>query len=121
MPIRKIVHAIRGTTKPLTREEGMKILARDKFRCQYCGLDGAATLDNALIMTVDFVMPRSARGKKDPTNLVAACRTCNILKGQHRFHSFEEAKHYVLQRREEKRQEWQKNIAPLGHKVAATA
>ena len=120
MPIHKLVHAIR-TPKPLTREEGLKILTRDKFRCQYCGLDGTASMDNALVMTVDFVVPRVARGKRDPSNLVAACRTCNILKGSHRFHSFEEAKRYVMQRREEKRQDWQQNIAPLGSKVAASA
>jgi len=26
--------------KPLTGEEGLKILERDHYRCQYCGLDG---------------------------------------------------------------------------------
>jgi 5-methylcytosine-specific restriction endonuclease McrA len=120
MPIRKIVRAI-GRTKPLTREEGMRILARDKFRCQYCGLDGTANLENALIMTVDFIVPRALRGKREPSNLVAACRPCNLLKGRHRFSSFEAAKKYVLQRREEKRQEWEKNIAILGAQRAATA
>ena len=87
MPIHKLVRAIRRP-KPLTREEGMKILTRDKFRCQYCGLDGAASMDNAMVMTVDFVVPRALGGKKDATNLVAACRTCNVLKGRHRFHNF---------------------------------
>jgi hypothetical protein len=26
--------------KPLNSEEGLKILDRDRCRCQYCGLDG---------------------------------------------------------------------------------
>ena len=59
------------------------------------------------MMTVDFVIPRALKGKKDPHNLVAACRPCNLLKGRHRFHSLEEAKRYVQQRRDEKRREWE--------------
>jgi 5-methylcytosine-specific restriction endonuclease McrA len=121
MPIRKLVRAI-GRPKPLSREEGMRILVRDRFRCQYCGLDGTASLDHALMMTVDFVVPRALRGKKDPSNLVAACRPCNLMKGRHRFRSFEEAKRYVLQRREEKRKEWEKSLSALaGHKTAVSA
>ncbi len=119
MPIRKLVRAIRRS-KPLTREEGMKILARDHFRCQYCGLDGVASFENALMMTVDFVVPRALRGRKDPENLVAACRPCNLLKGRHRFRNFEEAKKYVLERRDEQRREWHKNVARL-HVQKATA
>ncbi|MBI3667334.1 MAG: HNH endonuclease [Acidobacteria bacterium] len=99
--------------KPLTHDEGMKILARDHFRCQYCGLDGTASFENALMMTVDFIIPRALKGKKDPRNLVAACRPCNLIKGRHHFHTFEEAKNYVLQHREAKRQEWEKNVAAV--------
>jgi 5-methylcytosine-specific restriction endonuclease McrA len=117
MPVRKILRAIRRA-KPLTREEGMNILMRDRFQCQYCGLDGAASLENGLMMTVDFVVPRALRGKKDPQNLVAACRPCNLLKGRRRFASFEEAKKYVLARREEQRREWEKNVALLRQQKA---
>jgi len=106
MPIQKLVGAI-GRSKPLTREEGMKILVRDHFRCQYCGLDGTASFENGLMMSVDFVVPRSGRGKKTPENLVAACRPCNLLKGRHTFRSFEAAKDYVLKQREEQRREWE--------------
>ena len=112
MPVKKLVHAIRRA-KPLSREEGMQILMRDHFKCQYCGLDGAASLENGLMMTVDFVIPRALRGKKEPQNLVAACRPCNLLKGRHRFHNFEEAKKYVLAKRDEQRREWEKNVGSL--------
>jgi 5-methylcytosine-specific restriction endonuclease McrA len=112
MAVHKMVHRIRRA-KPLTREEGMKILTRDRFRCQYCGLDGTANFENALMLTVDFVIPRSLKGKKDPGNLVTACRPCNVLKGGHRFASFQEAKDYVLSRREEERQKWRQNMAQL--------
>ena len=50
--------------KALTSEEGYRILERDAYCCQYCGLDGLAQFDNSLMMTVDFVVPRARKGKK---------------------------------------------------------
>ena len=117
MPMKKLIHAIRRS-EPLSREEGMKILMRDRFQCQYCGLDGTASFENALMMTVDFVIPRALKGKKDPRNLVAACRPCNLMKGRHHFHSLEEAKKYVHERRDEQRKDWEKTMAHLrAHKA----
>jgi len=112
-----LVHTIRRA-KPLTSEEGTNILKRDQFRCQYCGLDGTANFENSLIMTVDFVIPRARKGKKDPRNLVTACRPCNLLKGRHTFKNFEEAKEYVLKQREELRKEWEARTAPLRSRSA---
>src|SRR5437879_11818382 len=66
--------------KPVTLQEGLRILERDQFRCRYCGLDGMANFENALVMSVDFVVPRARKGKKDPRNLVACCRPCNTIK-----------------------------------------
>jgi 5-methylcytosine-specific restriction endonuclease McrA len=102
----------------LTSEEGTNILKRDQFRCQYCGLDGMANFENSLIMTVDFVIPRARKGKKDPRNLVTACRPCNLLKGRHSFSNFAEAKEYVLKQREELRKEWEAKTAPLRSRSA---
>jgi 5-methylcytosine-specific restriction endonuclease McrA len=99
--------------KPLSREEGLKILERDQYRCQYCGLDGATSFENSLMMSVDFVTPRSRRGKKDTNNLVAACRPCNLIKGRRVFKSLDDAKAYVLQRREELRKDWQERTGNL--------
>jgi 5-methylcytosine-specific restriction endonuclease McrA len=67
--------------RPVTKREGLEILKRDHYRCQYCGLDGSASFENALAMSVDFVIPRARKGKKDPSNLVACCRPCNMIKG----------------------------------------
>ena len=103
--------------KPLTSEEGMNILKRDRFCCQYCGLDGMASFENSLIMSVDFVIPRARKGKNDPRNLVAACRPCNLIKGRHVFNSLEEAKQYIHKRREELRNEWEARMAPLQTKT----
>lgn len=50
-----------------------KVLARDKFRCAYCGENNANTTDH--------VMPVSRGGDKTSLlNVVAACAPCNILK-----------------------------------------
>jgi HNH endonuclease len=93
--------------RPVTREEGLRILERDQYRCQYCGLDGMASFENALAMSVDFVVPRARKGKKDPLNLVACCRSCNMIKGTRVYRSIEEAKAYVLARREELCKAWE--------------
>jgi 5-methylcytosine-specific restriction endonuclease McrA len=111
------MHRIRRA-KPLSSEEGMNILKRDGFRCQYCGLDGMSSFENSLVMSVDFVIPRARKGKKDPRNLVSACRACNLIKGRHVFSDFEQAKRYILNRREELHKEWEARMAPLRSQLA---
>lgn len=111
MPISKALGLTRSA-KPLTSEEGRRILERDQYRCQYCGLDGMSNFENSLQMTVDFIHPRAHKGKKDPANLVTACRPCNVIKGLRIFRDFEHAKAYVLQRREELRKDWEAKRAP---------
>jgi hypothetical protein len=106
MPITKLLGLTR-LAKPLSSEEGRRILERDQYRCQYCGLDGMTSFENSLIMTVDFVQPRAQKGKKTLENLVTACRPCNTIKGLRHFPSLAEAKAYVLHRRHELRIEWE--------------
>jgi 5-methylcytosine-specific restriction endonuclease McrA len=106
-------------SQPVTVEEGVRILERDRYCCQYCGLDGNASFDNALAMSVDFVVPRARKGKKDPRNLVACCRACNMIKGRRVYSNFDEAKAYVLQRREELRKAWENKKAPAIKAVKA--
>lgn len=105
--------------KQLTRDEGVKILERDRYRCQYCGLDGLAAFENSLVMSVDFVVPRARKGKKEVSNLVTACRPCNLVKGNRVFKSFEDAKSHVLKRRAELRKEWEEGVARLRTKSAS--
>lgn len=102
--------------KPLTSEEGRRILERDQYRCQYCGLDGAANFENSLIMTVDFVHPRAHKGKNAAENLVTACRPCNVIKGRRVFATFDAAKAYVLEKREALRKEWSSS-RPAGSSI----
>jgi 5-methylcytosine-specific restriction endonuclease McrA len=107
-------------SQPVTVEEGVRILDRDHYCCQYCGLDGMASFDNALNMSVDFVVPRARKGKKDPKNLVACCRACNMIKGRRVYTNFDEAKAYVLKNREELRKTWEAKAAKSLAKAAKT-
>ena len=104
---------------PVTREEGKKILERDDFVCRYCGLDGRASFENALVMRVDFVQPRAKKGKKDPNNLVACCTPCNTIKGTRVYANFDEAKAFVLKQRDELRKAWEANTARHAHAAKA--
>ena len=93
--------------KPTSLKESLAILERDDYRCQYCGLDGRASFENAMIMRVDFVVPRAKKGKKDPKNLVASCGPCNTIKGKRVYLSLNDAREYVLARRTELRKAWE--------------
>lgn len=112
MPITKLLD-LTSVAKPLTTEEGRRVLERDHYRCQYCGLDALSNFENSLIMTVDFVRPRARKGKKLQENLVTACRPCNVIKGNRVFATFEEARAYVLEKREELRRNWETQSARL--------
>jgi len=52
------------------------ILRRDDFTCQYCGTGGK-------FLTVDHVLPKSKGGKSVWTNVVVACKPCNLKKADH--------------------------------------
>jgi 5-methylcytosine-specific restriction endonuclease McrA len=54
----------------------LRILIRDKHRCQYCGRRG-----NQFDLTLDHVIPKSKGGQTVQENLVASCRECNQRKG----------------------------------------
>jgi len=49
---------------------------RDLYTCQYCSSEIPRSL-----LTLDHVIPLSKGGKTEWTNIVAACRKCNSLKG----------------------------------------
>ena len=104
--------------KPTTLKESLAILERDDYRCQYCGLDGRASFENALVMRVDFVVSRAKKGKKDPKNLVACCGPCNTIKGTRVYASLNDAREYVLARRMELRKAWEAKQARPAAKAA---
>jgi 5-methylcytosine-specific restriction endonuclease McrA len=96
---------------PVTMKEALPILERDDYCCRYCGLDGRASFENALMMTVDFVVPRARKGKKTADNLVACCKPCNAIKGTKVYSSIEDAKAHVMATREKLREGWEAKTA----------
>jgi 5-methylcytosine-specific restriction endonuclease McrA len=54
------------------RKIRQRILERDQFTCQSCGLEGN---------TVDHITPRSLGGGDDEFNLQCLCYRCNSAKG----------------------------------------
>lgn len=52
------------------------VLARDSHLCQYCGRHFPSHL-----LSIDHVMPRSRGGETTWENVVCACLTCNVKKG----------------------------------------
>src|SRR5512137_2140063 len=118
MPLNLMTFSV--VDSPVSLREGLKILERDDYRCQYCGLDGRASFENALVMQVDFVVPRARKGKKDPKNLVACCHPCNKIKGTRVYANLEEAKTFVLARRVELRNAWEaKTARPMARAAKA--
>jgi 5-methylcytosine-specific restriction endonuclease McrA len=53
-----------------------KVLIRDRYRCQYCGVRGTPT-----DLSIDHILPRSRGGRTVPENLCVACKPCNSRKG----------------------------------------
>ena len=65
---------VRGSRRPaFTR---FNVFLRDRFSCQYC-----ETRFQAEDLSFDHVIPRSRGGRTNWENVVAACRICNLYKG----------------------------------------
>ena len=125
MALKHLRSIIFGPSLHMSRDEAMKVFRRDHFKCQYCGLDGLHHFENWLVLTIDHVHPRAHGGTRKMDNLVTACRPCNLMKGKRIFATFEQAKKFVL----EKREEWHKlyheqtkaGNARVGHKFVRKA
>lgn len=70
LPARKLAR-----TRRVTAQARFLILQRDGFACRYCG-----RRPPEVILHVDHVQPWSKGGPDDPSNLVTACRDCNLGK-----------------------------------------
>ena len=82
----------------LPQSKKMRIFTRDGFKCRYCGIDGSSNFDTWYYanFNVDHVNPN---GDNDDSNLVTACRTCNLLKWKHPCENEVEAKALVDRKR----------------------
>jgi hypothetical protein len=54
-----------------------EVFRRDNFTCQYCG-----RRPPEVILEVDHILPLSAGGGSEPSNLVTSCLDCNRSKGK---------------------------------------
>lgn len=59
----------------VSRRLRFEILKRDNHTCRYCGASAPETT-----LHVDHVTPVALGGSDDPSNLVAACKDCNLGK-----------------------------------------
>jgi 5-methylcytosine-specific restriction endonuclease McrA len=110
MRLKGLVKFFAGPSPHLHREDAMKVFRRDHFKCHYCGLDGLRDFESWLILTIDHIHPSSKGGQRRMDNLVTACQPCNLLKGKRVYKSFQEAKEFVLAKREEWRQVYQAQV-----------
>lgn len=104
MPLKRLTKFFTGPSPHLSREDAMKVFKRDQYRCYYCGLDGQHDFESWLILTIDHIHPHAKGGARSMNNLVTACQPCNLIKGKRIYKSLQEAKEYVLTKREEWRQ-----------------
>ena len=63
--------------------EAYQVLARDGFRCVYCG--ASPSIDPDVVLHLDHVLPLSEGGQSTAGNLVAACKRCNTAKATQRL------------------------------------
>jgi 5-methylcytosine-specific restriction endonuclease McrA len=68
-----------------------QVLARDNWRCQYCGYAAR---------TADHIIPRRAGGGDEMENLAATCDGCNTAASDYGFPTLEARRAYVIEARE---------------------
>ncbi|MBI2425627.1 MAG: HNH endonuclease [Candidatus Hydrogenedentes bacterium] len=85
-----VLSAFNGYVHNTLRFSRRNLLTRDQHKCQYCGcpLSGKN-------LTIDHVMPRSRGGQDTWENVVLACSSCNVRKGNR---TPEEAKMKLLRK-----------------------
>lgn len=80
-------------------------LEKQDYKCIYCG----ETLTYALAQCDHFV-PFSVSRNNKRENIVVTCKACNYIKTNKIFESIEEAREYVLKKREEKERKTKKKV-----------
>ncbi len=90
-PIPKPINPLRSRRPgrkrlPIPPKKRFEILARDGFRCRYCGR--SPLNDPEVVLHVDHIHPRILNGEDDDANYVAACLECNLGKADRPLSSF---------------------------------
>lgn len=69
----RLHHYVRLPRADARRLSRRAVLARDEFRCQYCG--------STRHLTLDHIVPRSRGGTTSWENVITSCAPCNMRKG----------------------------------------
>ena len=101
------------------RDYAHPTLARNKFVCTYCGLDGKYW-PNWVYLSWDHLVPKSDPRRDDQAYIVAACTFCNALHNKTKFdiigkssqEIIDQKKPLVLERRGEYKDFWKENVNP---------
>src|SRR5687768_14408598 len=73
-PGRKLLMSYQGS-RFRCKSKRDRLFTEDGYRCAYCLTDlWQLPIESR---TVDHILPRKAGGTNDPTNLIAACHSCN--------------------------------------------
>jgi hypothetical protein len=76
------------------------LLARDGWKCFYCGQEFSVSMDGYNNMTVDHKISRAKDGKDELSNLIIACRNCNSAKNDSEIHNDNESlKQFCIRRK----------------------
>jgi len=67
----------------VARVKRLRVLAKGRWRCWYCGLDFLSSPDAFALATVEHLQPRSCGGSDDDKNVVGCCKPCNELRGNY--------------------------------------
>jgi 5-methylcytosine-specific restriction endonuclease McrA len=62
-------------SKWIRADKRLAIYIRDDFRCAYCGRDLKDASPEEV--NLDHLLPRSAGGSNEASNLITACKSCN--------------------------------------------
>lgn len=76
-----------------SRLKRQKILARDDFRCQICGVQVNDDLTdknkpNDYSANLDHIVTKYENGGSSYNNLATTCRKCNLKRGKRKSHDF---------------------------------
>jgi len=71
----RLLKIVKRTKSPV-KFSRQNIYARDKYKCQYCGMKFSSE-----DLTYDHILPKSRGGKTEWENIVTCCIECNRKKG----------------------------------------
>lgn len=69
---------VRKSNRQIDQNVSWRVFRRDAYRCRYCGADDVP-------LTVDHLVRWEENGPSTEANLLAACKKCNKVRGNHSY------------------------------------